>query len=131
MKRIPTILGIALLAVVVVAAISLIPRFRNMKAEYRTIEAIDDIQDYLRQNKGKWPSGPELMGNKYPIGSEVVIDYSMTSERLLQNRKLARDAVHPQSNRFYTRPGYPAKLDELIAVIKETNTEQAVPPNGP
>ena len=107
-----------LLAAVSVVAI-LVPKFRNMKSEYGTVEAIHDLQEFARQHDGRWPASPEDLGGKYPADGEVFIDYATTSSRLIENRSLLRDAVRPRSGKFYTYPHYQERLNELYNALRE------------
>ena len=111
----------ALLLVVVSVAALLVPKFRNMKSEYGTVEAIHDLQEFARQHDGKWPTSPADLGGKYPVGGEVFIDYAMTSPRLIEDRALLHEAVRPRSGKFYTYPHYQERLGELYSVLREAN----------
>ena len=111
----------AVLLTAAAVAATLVPKFRNMKSEYRTAEAIHDLTRFVSQHDGKWPSSPADLGGKYPADGEVIIDYTMTSTRLIENRSLLREAVRPQSGKFHTYPHYEKKLDELHAALREAH----------
>ncbi|MCW1925410.1 hypothetical protein OKA05_22810 [Luteolibacter arcticus] len=110
---------VAVLLVPAVIAALLIPKFRNMKSEYGTVEAIRDLQEFVRRHDGRWPASPADLGGKYPVGGKVVIDYAMTSTRLVEDRALLREAVRPRSGKFYTYPHYQKRLDELHDTLRE------------
>ena len=121
MKRLILLIFASVALAIVGAAVSLVPRFRNMGSEYGTIEAIGDLKEYLRTHDGQWPSKPEDLGSKYPVGGRVYVDYSMTASRLIENPLLLKDAVRPCSGRFYTYPHYDEKIHELHVILLETN----------
>jgi hypothetical protein len=114
----------AVLLAVVWVATNFIPKFRNMKSEYGTAQAIHDLQEFVQRHEGKWPASAADLGGKYPTGGEVVIDYTMTSPRLIENRSLLREAVRPRSGMFYTYPSYEEKLDGLHAALREANARE-------
>ena len=126
MKRLFQIIALIVVALIIMTAVSLYPKLKNMGSEYATAQAIRDIEAYLRDNQGKWPSSPSQLGNQYPSSGEVVIDYSATSNELVAAPEKLRDAVHPRSGRFYTYPHYDSQLDDLLLTLQETNnSEQA------
>jgi len=112
-----------LLAVATIAAI-LVPKFLNMKSEYGTAEAIDALSKFVREHDGRWPASPSELGGKFPADGEVVIDYTMTSPRLIENRSLLREAVHPRSGKFYTYPHYQRDLDRLHVEMREAKANE-------
>lgn len=95
-----------------------------MGSEYATAQAIRDIEAYLCQNQGEWPSSPAQLGDQYPSSGEVVIDYSATSRELVAAPDKLRDAVHPRSGKFYTYPHYDLQLDGLLVTLQETNNSE-------
>jgi glutamate 5-kinase len=112
-----------LLAAGAVASI-LVPKFRNMKSEYGTAEAIHDLTEFVEQHDGRWPASPAELGGKYPANGDVLIDYATTSSRLMANRSLLPEAVRPRSGKFYTYPHYEEKLDRLYAALLEANASE-------
>lgn len=127
MKRLIQVLAVAVAVTIVAAVVLLAPRFRNMASEYGTAEAIRDVKQYIQEHDGRWPDSPSELGDKYPVGGIVHVDYSMTSRRLIESPALLREAVRPRSGRFYTYPHYEEMIDELHAVLRETNqSEQAM-----
>lgn len=52
MKRIFQIIALIVVALIIMIAVSLYPRFKNMGSEYATAQAIRDIEAHLRQNQG-------------------------------------------------------------------------------
>jgi hypothetical protein len=130
MKRLIQIIALIFVALIIVSAVSLYPKFENMKSEYDTAQAIRDIEVYLRENQGSWPRSPEQLGNKYLPGGKVVVDYSASSGQLIASPNTLRSAVRPRSGKFYTYPHYDWQIDDLLLVLRETNnSEQAVAPN--
>jgi hypothetical protein len=111
-------LAALLLGIVAVAAI-LVPKFRNMKSEYGTAAAIHELKVFVLANEGRWPASPGDLRGRFPSDGDVVIDYTMTSSRLIENRSLLREAVHPRSGKFYTYPRYEENLDQLHAALLE------------
>lgn len=116
-------LAAVLLGIAAVAAI-MIPKFRNMKSEYGTAQAIRDLTEFVTEHDGRWPASSAELGGKYPTGGEIVIDYTMTSSRLIENRSLLREAVRPRSGKFYTYPDYEEKLDGLHAALREAKARE-------
>jgi hypothetical protein len=114
-------IGLLIVSVIGVGVI-LTPKFRNMKAEYGTVEAIHELSSFARENDGRWPSGPADLGGKYPAGGEVYIDYGMTCSRLLADPALLKQSVRPKSGKFLTYPHYEEKLAGLLAVIRESTS---------
>lgn len=105
---------------VLLVALLLASRILSMRAEYRTADAIRDLRNYLRNHGGEWPSAPSDLGNHYPEGGGVVIDYSLTSERILADPGLLQRAVRPASGKFRTYPHYRRDLESLLAVLRES-----------
>jgi hypothetical protein len=119
MKWLIHISALIIAALVIGIAVEAYPRFSNIKAEYSTAQALRDIETYVRENQGQWPSSPEQLKNKYPIGSEVAIDYSATSDELVTGHDKLRNAVHPRSGKFYTYPHYDRQINDLLLVLRE------------
>jgi len=119
MKRLLKIFIAAILLAIAYVAAFLVPKLRNMKSEYGTVEAIHDLQEFARQHDGKWPTSPADLSGKYPADGEVVIDYTMTSPRLIKNRDLLGEAVRPRSGKFYTYPHYQERLNELYGTLRD------------
>lgn len=92
-----------------------------MSSEYGAVEAIGDLKDFLQTNDGRWPTKPEDLASKYPVGGRVHVDYSMTASRLIDSPLLLKEAVRPRSGRFYTYPHYDEKIEELRVILLETN----------
>ncbi len=109
-----------LIVLIVSVVVILAPKFRNMRAEYATAEAIHDLSAFALENDDRWPSAPADLGAKYPVGGEVYIDYGMTSSRLLADPALLKQSVRPKSGKFLTYPHYEEKLAGLLAVIRES-----------
>lgn len=130
MTRARRIMAIAVVVVIAAVAGMMVPRFLNMRAEYGTSRAIDDLKVHLRANGGRWPVSAEELGGKYPVNGSVHVDYSMTSGRLLESPWLLREAVRPRSGRFDTFPHYDAMIGELHEVLRETNPGFALPSGG-
>lgn len=124
MKRLLQVLAIAAAVIIVSIVALLAPKFRNMASEYGTAAAIGDLKQYIQQHDGRWPESPSDLGDKYPVGGEVHVDYSMTSSRLIENPELLREAVRPSSGKFYTYPHYDELIDDLHATIRETNQNE-------
>ena len=124
MKRLLQIVALVVVALIVAVAISVYPRFSNMKAEYGTAQAIRAIETHVRENDGQWPSSPEELQNNYPRGGHVTIDYSTTSSELIADPEKLRTAVRPKSGKFYTYPHYDEMLDELLLALRETNNSE-------
>lgn len=122
MKWLPKILVAAVLLACIAAAWVLVPKFRNMKSEYGTVEAIRDLQEFAKLNDGRWPVSPADLGGKYPADGGVMIDYTMTSSRLIEDPSLLRKAVRPRTGRFYTYPHYQERLNELHKILREAAT---------
>jgi hypothetical protein len=127
MKRLIQIVALIVVALIIVIAVSLYPKFENMKSEYGTSQAIRDIEVHLRENQGTWPRSPEQLGNKYPLGGEVVVDYSATSRQLIASPDRLRSAVRPRSGKFYTYPHYDWQIADLLLVLRETNNSESGP----
>jgi len=101
-----------------------------MASEYETAEAIRDLKQYVQQHDGQWPESASDLGGRFPVAGKVHIDYSMTSDRLIESPALLRNAVRPRSGKFYTYPHYDEMIHELHAVLRETNqSDQAVSDN--
>lgn len=116
------VLGVSIIAI----AIVLYPIFSNMKSEYETAEAIHDIAVYVRENQGRWPSSPEQLQNKYPVGGDVEIDYSITVGELIDNPEKLRNAVRPRSGKFYTYPHYNKKIEDLLLNLQSSFAPSAL-----
>ena len=121
MNRLLQILAVAVAVMIVTALFLLIPRFRNMASEYGTAEAIQDLKQYVQQHDGRWPESASDLEGKYPTGGKVHVDYSVTSDRLIGDLAILRDAVRPRSGNFYTYPHYDEMIRELHAVLRKTN----------
>jgi hypothetical protein len=124
MKWFPRLVIAAVLLAVAAVASILAPRFRNMQSEYATAEAIHELNVFVLANDGRWPVSPADLRGKFPADGEVVIDYTMTSSRLIENRSLLREAVRPRSGKFYTYPHYEQKLDGLHAALLEAKARK-------
>ena len=130
MKRLIQIAALIVAAVIIMNAVALYPRLSNMQSEYDTAQAIRDIDSYVRENHGQWPSSPEQLQNKYPFRGDVMIDYTLTSGELIANPAKLRNAVRPRSGRFYTYPHYDLQIDGLLLALQESSpSEQAVAPS--
>lgn len=92
-----------------------------MASEYATAEAIRDLEQYVREHDGKWPQSTADLGDKYPAGGAVHVDYSVTADRLLEDPELLRDSVRPSSGKFFTFPHYDERIRGLHAVLREKN----------
>ena len=121
MKRLFQGLAVMVSVTIVATVALLIPRFRNMASEYGTAEAIQDVKQYLQQHEGRWPESPTELGDKFPVGGKVHVDYSMTSARLIESPALLREAIRPISGKFYTYPHYDKMIADLQATLEETN----------
>ena len=124
MKRLIKIIIFIVLAVIIVIAVALYPKFNNMKSEYATSQAIRSIEAHIRENQGQWPRSPEELGDLYPPGGEVLIDYSATSSELIADPDKLRDAVRPRSGKFYTYPDYDKLIKRLLLALQETNNSK-------
>lgn len=124
MKRLIQVLAVVVALLIVGTAILLVPIFHNMASEYGTAEAIRDVKQYIQQHDGRWPESASELGDKYPVGGKVHLDYSMTSRRLIESPELLREAVRPRSGRFYTYPHYDEMITELHAVLRKTNQSE-------
>jgi hypothetical protein len=125
MKLFLKVLFALVLMVVIGLIIILYPRFSNMRSEYGTARAIDDIGQYLTRIGGKWPESPADLDDLYPEGGEVFVDYSVTSRELIANPDRLREAVRPRSGRFETYPHYEEELDQLLEILKKTQIRRA------
>lgn len=96
---------------------------RRLKAEYETAGAIRDLERYVRENNGKWPTSSAALGKGYR--DAVIIDYSMSAERILSAPELLRDAVRPSSGKFRTYPNYEQDLKSLLKAIREAKDSSA------
>ena len=119
------ILKISLTMTIVVfvgVGMALYPRLSNMKSEYETAQAINALKSHLRENGGKWPTSAADLGDKYPEGGIVVIDYSADSSVLVRDPGRLRRAVRPRSGKFLTYPAYESDLEELLLVLQESQS---------
>ena len=131
MKRLIQIIALLLIGFGILVAIELYPKLKNMSSEYGTAEAIRDIETYLQENEGLWPDSPEKLGGKYPLDGDVLIDYSVQSNDLIENPDKLNEAVRPRSGKFLTYPHYEWQLEGLLIVLRETSkSEQATAPDG-
>ena len=121
MKRLIWIVAFIAIASILTTAIFLYPKFKNMGSEYATAQAIRDIEVYLQENQGKWPTSPADLQNSYPLDGKVEIDYSAQSSELIIAPERLRDAVRPRSGKFYTYPHYDLQLNNLLIVLNKTN----------
>lgn len=119
MKRFLKITCLILITLAIAMVVILYPIFSNMRSEYGTGQAVRDITSYVRKNEGKWPSSPEELENKYPVGGKVVIDYSVTADELIADPDKLQEAVRPKSGKFYTYPHYNQHLDDLLRTLKQ------------
>lgn len=125
-KRFPwpfKILALCLVGLLVALLFIMGPRLRGLKAEYETVGAIRDLEAYVRENDGKWPTSSAALGKGYR--DEVIIDYSMSAERILSAPELLRDAVRPSSGKFRTYPNYERDLESLLKAIREAKGSSA------
>ncbi len=122
MKRLVKIFALAVAVTIAMTLALGVPRLRNMASEYATAEAIRDLEKYVQQHDGRWPESSSDLGDKYPAGGSVHVDYTATSERLIENPELPRNAVRPSSGKFYTYPHYDETIRGLHAVLRETNS---------
>ena len=131
MKPLFGIVALILLAAVVSITVSLYPKLSNMNSEYETAQAIRDIDVYLRENEGMWPTSADDLGGIYPIGGDVTIDYDVTSAEILAQPELLRNSIRPRSGKFLTYPHYDMQIDSLVETLQETKpSEQCVPPKS-
>ncbi len=124
MNRLIKIVIFIFVALIITIIVLLYPQFNNMNSEYATAQAIRNIEAHVRQNQGKWPSSPEELGDLYPPGGEVLIDYSATSSELIADPDKLRDAVRPRSGKFYTYPDYDKLIKRLLLALQETNNSK-------
>ena len=127
MKGLIHIVELIVVALIIVVAVCLYPNFKNMKSDYGTAQAIRDIETHLRENQGRWPKSPKQLGRKYPLGDEVVVDYSATSSELVADPDGLRNAVRPRSGKFYTYPHYDMQIADLLLALRETNDSELQP----
>jgi len=122
-------LNVGLTAAVIVAAVAWLPvrLLLNMKSEYRTAGVIRELDGHVKSHRGEWPGSAAEFGGQRPEEAGVQIDFSMTSERILEDPRLLREAVRPESRRFYTYPHYERDLERLLGAIRELKGVAEVP----
>lgn len=96
-------------------------RIDKMKAEYATAAAIRELTIHVARHHGEWPSSPAELANK-PT-DEVWIDFSMSSDRILADPEILKEAVRPKSGSFQTYPHYERDLRSLLETIRKAKTE--------
>lgn len=118
MKRFLKIPGVIVILLMAALIWGLYPKFSNMSSEYGTAGAIGDIESFVIENDGKWPSSSKDLKDRYPVGGKVSIDYSITSEEIIADPAKLKEAVRPRSGKFYTYPHYDQQIENLLKVLK-------------
>lgn len=129
MKKLIKITISLLVTIVIGIAVILYPKFSNMKSEYGTGQALRNISNYVLKNDGKWPSSPGALDDRYTAGSGVFVDYSVTTDELIENPDKLKEAVRPESGKFYTYPHYQRDLDALLDALVQAKDNAAIDGN--
>jgi flagellar basal body-associated protein FliL len=126
-KKIITIAAIIILIIVFAVAYLLYPKFTNMKSEYATASIMRRIGEYVAA-KEKWPTSAEEI--KVIQVDDVYVNYDVTLEEIVKDKKILENAVRPESGKHFTYPHYKTDINNLFDIIKQVLTkEPASDPN--
>lgn len=126
-------------AVVLSAAAFFYYRIKEaLRGDYETIRVTQMIEDYVKTHNGNWPQswedldGTETARRLAPLDSSywrryTGVDFTLTSEQLVEHPDLIYEAVTPLSGRYHIYPGARRDLDGLMGAIRETKGRPAPP----
>ena len=126
-KRIALALGSVVVIMIIAVAVSLYPKFSNMSSEYATANTIRKVGEYVRAHDGQWPDSALKLFGASPSPRDVHIDYSAKSSELIEDPISLREAIRPESGKFYTYPQYDDDLASLLKTLKESNERGGTP----
>ena len=101
----------------------------SLRRNYETIRVVQIVEDYVRTHDGKWPSSWEdLEGTEtFKQSSSSLayfqrysaVDFSLTSEQLLEKPELIYNAVTPLSGEYLCYPNARRDLDRVLQTIRD------------
>lgn len=116
------LIGSAIIIWIIMAVIQFSSR---VSAEYGTAAAIRDLIRFVEENDGKWPGSAAELGPRYVNGKKVLIDYSVSSEELVQCPERLKDVVQPNTGNFTVYLYYDEDLEKLLYALKNSRENAA------
>ncbi len=99
---------------------------RRIKAEYTTARVIRIVDEFVANNNGQWPTSwsdldaallSESSTDSYHYRKYVIVDFSLTSDELLDNPERIKDAIVPVTGEYRTYPHARRQLEQLLETI--------------
>jgi hypothetical protein len=125
-KKIITSAAIIILIIISTLTYLLYPKFINMKSEYATASIMRRIGEYVAAKK-KWPASAKEI--QHTEGDDVYVNYDLTLEEIVKNKRVLESAVRPESGVHFTYPHYQKDINNLFVTIQNTLEKEL--PNVP
>jgi hypothetical protein len=118
-------------AILLLAGVLWYWRFNEaLRGDYETVRVIQIIEDYVRMHDGNWPSAWDELDDvqtdreRSSLGSSywrryTSVDFTLTSEQLIENPDLISDAVKPLNSEYIVYPHARQDLNDLMQAIRE------------
>ena len=123
---------------VVAVSVALFGYFRfneALRGDYYTVDVIQMIQEYVETNNGKWPSAWEDLKETDRFAQRglsisdyqqyAFVDFSLTSDQLIQKPELIYEAVAPIRIEYVV---YPHARDDLQHVVETMRRQHSREP---
>jgi hypothetical protein len=128
------ILGSLAVILLLVAAFIYCWLKETLRGDYETIRVVDLVEDYIKTHDGNWPSswddldGTEKAKFYSPLNSSywrnyTKVDFTLTSDQIIEQPDLIYTAVLPMSGEYYIYPHAKRDISRLIQTIHETKNQ--------
>lgn len=107
------IIFIIILTLAALAIFSLTRLDSKMRNEYQLAEALELMLAHLEENGGVWPSSEKDLYGSRSQPSSVFIDYSISSENILENKNLLEKSIRLKSGDLQTYPHYKRDIQRI------------------
>jgi hypothetical protein len=109
----------------------------SLRSDYGTAGVIRIVDDYVRTHGGNWPSSwGDLDATEAARRSQssssywrkyTRVDFTLTSEQLIENPDLIYDAVTPLSGEYFVYPNAREDLDRVMQAIRDARKSPTAP----
>ena len=109
-----------------------------LRGDYETILVIQLVEDYVKMHHGNLPlswkdlDGTEMAKRLAPLDSSywrryTRVDFTLTSEQLVEHPDMIYQAVTPLSGRYHVYPHARRDLDGLMQAIRDARRSPTTP----